>query len=105
MEADPSAFFSRPDGQYDGLAERGLLGLAAWLGMLILLVAQAVRLFRHGEAPIARFLAAGALGVWVAGFVAGIFEYNFGDSEYQMLFLFRLSVPFALEAGFNRKPA
>jgi hypothetical protein len=42
-------------------------------------------------------LAAGALGVLVSGLVAGLFEYNFGDSEYLMFFLFVMAIPFLLE--------
>ncbi len=44
-----------------------------------------------------RALAAGSLGVLLAGFLAGAFEYNFGDSEFQMLFLFAMTIPWILE--------
>jgi hypothetical protein len=38
---------------------------------------------------------AGALGAWVALLVAGMFEYNFGDSEVLTLLLFLMSAPYA----------
>jgi hypothetical protein len=31
----------------------------------------------------------------IAMLTAGLFEYNFGDSEFQMLFLFLITLPFA----------
>jgi hypothetical protein len=36
------------------------------------------------------------LGALAAVFVAGLFEYNLGDSEVLMLFLLLTAVPFAL---------
>ena len=36
-------------------------------------------------------------------FVAGLFEFNFGDSEVLMVFLFLVSAPYALES--SREPA
>ena len=39
------------------------------------------------------------MGVMLAGFLAGQFEYNFGDSEFQMLFLFAMTVPWMLETS------
>ena len=36
-----------------------------------------------------------ALGSWAALMVAGLFEYNFGDSEVLTLFLFIMSAPYA----------
>jgi hypothetical protein len=35
------------------------------------------------------------MGSWVALVVAGMFEYNFGDSEVLTLFLFLMSAPYA----------
>jgi hypothetical protein len=36
-----------------------------------------------------------ALAAWVALMAAGMFEYNFGDSEVLTLFLFIMSAPYA----------
>jgi hypothetical protein len=32
-----------------------------------------------------------------AGLTAGLFEYNFGDSEFLMLFLFAMAIPIVLQ--------
>ena len=42
------------------------------------------------------FLAAAALTSVVAMLGAGMFEHNFGDSEFQMLFLVLITLPFAV---------
>jgi hypothetical protein len=42
-------------------------------------------------------LAAGALAGIAAMLAAGLFEYNFGDSEFLMLFLVIVTLPFAAE--------
>jgi branched-subunit amino acid transport protein len=73
-------------------AERGLPALAAWLWFIVTL---AVGLVRRLRIPDARFLAAAALAAIIAMLVAGQFEYNFGDSEFLMLFLVLTTLPFA----------
>ena len=79
-------------------AERGVPCLIAWLWLFGVAFAASVRSFRrHRADPRARALAAGAIGVLIATFLAGLFEYNFGDSEFQMLFLFAMTVPWMLE--------
>ena len=79
-------------------AERGLPALSVFLwfvgASLFLAVCELRRTKARGTG---RALAAGALAVIVSGLVAGLFDYNFGDSEFQMLFLFAMSVPPILE--------
>lgn len=79
-------------------AERGLLCLVAWLWLIGSSLAASLHAFRDADEDdsLGRALAAGALGLMLAAFVAGLFEYNFGDSEFQMLFLFALTIPFLL---------
>ncbi|HEY7696945.1 MAG TPA: hypothetical protein VIE88_00945, partial [Vicinamibacteria bacterium] len=75
-------------------AERGLPALLAFLWFVGASLYLALRELRNAPgAGTARALAAGALAVLLSGVVAGLFEYNFGDSEFQMLFLFAMSVP------------
>jgi O-antigen ligase len=74
-------------------AERGLPGLAFLLWWAIVALATALREARRSEAG---WPAAGALAALVAVFVAGLFEYNLGDSEVLMLLLLLTAVPFAL---------
>lgn len=73
-------------------AERGLPALAVWLWFIITL---AVGLIPRLRVPDARFLAAAALAGIIAMLTAGQFEYNFGDSEFLMLFLVMMTLPFA----------
>ncbi len=73
-------------------AERGLPALAAWLCMLAFL---AIDMVRRLKIPETRFLAAAGLGCMVAMFAAGLAEYNFGDSEFLMLFLVLMTLPYA----------
>jgi O-antigen ligase len=73
-------------------AERGLPALAIWLWFvvgLILALAQKVRVKDQ------KMLAAMGLAAVVSMLAAGMFEYNFGDSEFLMLFLILVTLPFA----------
>ena len=74
-------------------AERGLPALAAWLWFVAVAAIDLKRLF--GSATNRRWLAAAGLAAVVAMVTAGLFEYNFGDSEFLMLFLFLVTLPFA----------
>ncbi len=76
-------------------AERGLPCVAFWLWWLALSLGRAYREARRG-AWDGRWLAVGALGFLAAILVAGLFEYNFGDSEVLYLILLTSVVPFAL---------
>jgi O-antigen ligase len=73
-------------------AERGLPALAAWLWFIGGLVAA---LWKRQRDPSQRFLAAVGLSAVVSMLAAGMFEYNFGDSEFLMLFLLLVTLPFA----------
>ena len=73
-------------------AERGLPALAAWLCFVGLLLADLARDFRRSAE---RMPSAAALAATAAMLGAGLFEYNFGDSEFLMLFLILVTLPFA----------
>jgi putative inorganic carbon (HCO3(-)) transporter len=75
-------------------AERGLPALAFWLAFIataLLSLRPLLDRTRH------RVLAATAVAATVAMLTAGFFEYNFGDSEFLMLYLILLTLPFAAE--------
>jgi O-antigen ligase len=75
-------------------AERGLPALAMWLwfvGSIIVSLRPLLDRSRH------RVLAACAMSVVAAMLTAGLFEYNFGDSEFLMLFLILITLPFAAD--------
>jgi O-antigen ligase len=73
-------------------AERGLPALAIWLWLIGSLTVALFHLFRRQQDKV---LAATALAAIVAMLAAGLFEYNFGDSEFLMLFLVLVTLPFA----------
>lgn len=73
-------------------AERGLPALAVWLVFIGVLTLGLARAFR---AASDKTLAAGGLAAMAAMLAAGMFEYNFGDSEFLMLFLVLVTLPFA----------
>ncbi|MDP6580262.1 MAG: O-antigen ligase family protein [Vicinamibacterales bacterium] len=73
-------------------AERGLPALVVWLGFLALLVRD---LISRLKTPATAALAAAGLAAVAGMLTAGMFEYNFGDSEFLMLFLVLITLPFA----------
>jgi O-antigen ligase len=73
-------------------AERGLPALVAWLWFVFALIRDLATRFRRGENA---FLAAAAIACVTALLTAGLFEYNFGDSEVLMLFLIVITLPAA----------
>ena len=79
-------------------AERGLPALALWLWFV---AAAVIDLWRRFKSSDKGFLPAAALGAVVALLTAGLFEYNFGDSEVLMLFLIVITLP----AAADRLPA
>jgi O-antigen ligase len=83
-------------------AERGLPALVLWLGFLGVLTVDLLRLIQRGAH---RSLAAAGLAAVVAMFTAGIFEYNFGDSEFLMLFLVLVTLPYAAAYGSHHADA
>jgi O-antigen ligase len=73
-------------------AERGLPALATWLAFIVALGYGLFRLFRTEREPT---MAAAGLAAIASMLSAGLFEYNFGDSEFLMLFLVIVTLPFA----------
>jgi O-antigen ligase len=84
-------------------AERGIPGLLLWCWLMAafgwdawkrLLAAQRAGPPSHVVRE-ARMVSTAAVGAWLALMAAGMFEYNFGDSEVLILFLFMVSAPYA----------
>ncbi len=73
-------------------AERGLPALVTWLAFIVALGYGLFRLFRTEREPT---MAAAGLAAIASMLSAGLFEYNFGDSEFLMLFLVIVTLPFA----------
>ncbi len=77
-------------------AERGLPALVLWAWFI---AAVALDLVRRLRDPASRTLAAGGLAAVAAMLAAGLFEYNFGDSEFLMLLLVLVTLPASAAAG------
>ena len=77
-------------------AERGLPALAIWLWFILTLVRD---FLRQRKDALHAFLPNAALACVVAMVAAGLFEHNFGDSEFLMLFLLLVTLPYAATRG------
>ena len=82
-------------------AERGIPGLLLWLWLMGRLAWDALRVYRSARKNTPRsdgalVISTAALGVWAALLAAGMFEWNFGDSEPLTLFLFMAAAPYAI---------
>jgi O-antigen ligase len=73
-------------------AERGLPALGVWLWFMGMLLVDSARRWRAAPEPS---LPCASLASVVAMLAAGLFEYNFGDSEVLMLFLLIVTLPYA----------
>lgn len=75
-------------------AERGLPALAIWLWFVVVMIRDFFRRRRTSAYPS---LATAGLACVVAMLAAGMFEYNFHDSEFLMLFLVLVTLPYAAD--------
>jgi O-antigen ligase len=75
-------------------AENGILVLAAWIWLITRLISDLIHWKRNVMNAEERFMIHGTIGVVVSLLVAGMFEYNFGDSEIKMLFLVLITIPY-----------
>jgi putative inorganic carbon (HCO3(-)) transporter len=82
-------------------AERGVPCTAFWLWWLALALARALRERRLGGWD-GRWVSVGSLGFLCAILVAGMFEYNFGDSEVLYVILILSVMPFMLSSAARR---
>jgi len=71
-------------------AERGLPALTIWIGFLGLVARDLIRRLRADKHHA---LSAAGLAAVVGMLAGGLFEYNFGDSEFLMLFLVLITLP------------
>lgn len=87
-------------------AERGLLGLGAWVWMMAAFGILAWRILRSVGATGPGGPEASAALASLAGFLAmGMFEYNFSDSEVLMALLYVVSLPLAAGTSSNHQAA
>jgi O-antigen ligase len=86
------------------LVERGMLGLAAWLWIWVAFFANGVGLLRRlpEDAARERALVLGGMAAIAGLLVAGLSEYNFGDSEVVMVAWALMALPWAADARAKR---
>jgi O-antigen ligase len=75
-------------------AERGLPALLIWLWFIYVLMRDFASRVQSSRT---RWLYTAGLAGVVAMLAAGMFEYNFGDSEFLMLFLLLVTLPYAAD--------
>ena len=75
--------------------ERGLVGLAAWLSIWIVALWQFAKSWKTKTNSVNRLPLTVGIGGILAFQTAGLFEYNFGDSEVHMLMLLILAAAMA----------
>jgi O-antigen ligase len=79
-------------------AANGLFAAAAYLAIVGVFLARVVALVRRRDRPDLAAIWAGALIAGAAITVAGLFEYNFGDTEVEMATLIVFALPFSRAA-------
>jgi O-antigen ligase len=75
------------------LAERGSFALASFLMACLFLILQLLKLLKARSGDW-RAVTAGALFAFIGFLTAGLFEYNFGDSEIKFILFYFISLPF-----------
>ena len=85
-------------------AERGIPALLAWLVFVVWALIDLARLLRKPRDATVQPLAVAGLAALLSFLVAGVFEYNWGDSEITLLLLYLVSIPFAAFRLTSRHP-
>ncbi len=74
-------------------AERGLITLIVFISFFISLFSNLIKKIKGGS-ELEKRVSIGVFFLVVAFLVAGLFEYNFGDTEIKFILLFFISLPF-----------
>jgi O-antigen ligase len=79
--------------------ERGVIGLALWVWIFAAFFVRTLRIWRRlpADAVHERALVAGCTAAIVTFLVAGLFEYNFGDTEVLLVALSLMALPLVIE--------
>ncbi|UCH94869.1 MAG: O-antigen ligase family protein [Candidatus Aminicenantes bacterium] len=75
------------------LAERGILALLSLLAAFVSITIQLIKKIKN-SIDFEKVISVGVLFVFIGFLVAGMFEYNLGDSEIKFLLFYFLSIPF-----------
>ncbi|MCX6555356.1 MAG: O-antigen ligase family protein [Candidatus Aminicenantes bacterium] len=82
------------------LAERGMFALASFLLACLFIILQLLKSLRSRTGEW-RVITIGVLFAFIGFLIAGLFEYNFGDSEIKFMLFYFLSLPFLSLKGEN----
>jgi O-antigen ligase len=108
--AQPAAFKQRTGHVHNTplqiLVERGVLGLAAWLAIWLAFYRHAIGLLKRLELGRTRerALVAGSIAAVTGFLVAGLSEYNFGDSEVVMVAWTIMALPWVVARELKGAP-
>src|SRR5881628_3381449 len=88
------------------LSRVGAAGLAAWIAIWAAFFAASARTLSRIPAgdEDARALVLGSMAAIAAFLVAGLFEYNFGDTEVLLAALAVMALPFVVERDLRASP-
>jgi putative inorganic carbon (hco3(-)) transporter len=94
--AEPNFYYGHLENNIVQLAaERGLLCLTAFLWFIFELYASLLKMLKTASGDI-RWTVLSALSALTGFMIAGLFSYNFGDSEVLLLLLFIVSLPYGV---------
>ncbi len=82
--------------------ERGVPGLLLWLSLFGAFFVRAAAIYRRLTEPEDRAIVGGVIAAIIAFLVAGVFEYNFGDTEVLLVVCALMALPFAMERALAR---
>ena len=99
---EPPAQHAAPDRR-----ERGVPGLAAWIAIWVAFFAASAGTLSRIPAgdEDARALVLGSMAAIAAFLVAGLFEYNFGDTEVLLVALALMALPFIVQRDLDAAAA
>jgi len=79
-------------------AEMGLPAALCWMALWIWVFKDCLKMRRAGkDQPFLQYLSVTCICILVAFHLAGLFEYNFGDSEIAILVFFFVTIPYAVD--------
>jgi putative inorganic carbon (HCO3(-)) transporter len=84
-------------------AENGLVGLIGYLYIWFVFFREMIRTLKPETGSLTRGVAVGVIGALVGFHVAGLFEYNLGDSEVDAMMWFIVGLGLAARAGHFEK--
>lgn len=86
------------------LAERGILALLSLIAAFAVIIIQLIKKIKN-SIDAEKSISVGVLFVFIGFLVAGMFEYNLGDSEIKFMLFYFLSIPFIIPSVFSASSA